>query len=196
MSRKKIGVIVAAGVIAVAAVIGGIWYFGKGNSGSGKSADKVFVQKVSEIDQWNTGVNSSYSGIVESQETWDVNKDTERQVKEVDYGTFMDMIDDGKIGKVEIEDNQIVFTNKDEDKIYKTGVMEDPTLTERLHKSGAEFTKEIDTTMSPLMSTLLTVFLPLLIFVLLGQYMSKKLIEQAGGKNALSFGMGKSNADG
>ena len=83
MSRKKIGVIVAAGVIAVAAVIGGIWYFGKGNSGSGKSADKVFVQKVSEIDQWNTGVNSSYSGIVESQETWDVNKDTERQVKEV-----------------------------------------------------------------------------------------------------------------
>ena len=118
----------------------------------------------------------------------------ERQVKEVDYGTFMDMIDDGKIGKVEIEDNQIVFTNKDEDKIYKTGVMEDPTLTERLHKSGAEFTKEIDTTMSPLMSTLLTVFLPLLIFVLLGQYMSKKLIEQAGGKNALSFGMGKSNA--
>ena len=58
----------------------------------------------------------------------------ERQVKEVDYGTFMDMIDDGKIGKVEIEDNQIVFTNKDEDKIYKTGVMEDPTLTERLHK--------------------------------------------------------------
>lgn len=83
MSRKKIGVIVAVGVIAVAAVIGGIWYFGKGNSGSGKSADKVFVQKVSEIDQWNTGVNSSYSGIVESQETWDVNKDTERQVKEV-----------------------------------------------------------------------------------------------------------------
>ena len=118
----------------------------------------------------------------------------ERQVKEVDYGTFMDMIDDGKIGKVEMEDNQIVFTNKDEDKIYKTGVMEDPTLTERLHKSGAEFAKEIDTTMSPLMSTLLTVFLPLLIFVLLGQYMSKKLIEQAGGKNALSFGMGKSNA--
>lgn len=83
MSRKKIGVIVAAGVIVVAAVIGGIWYFGKGNSGSGKSADKVFVQKVSEIDKWNTGVNSSYSGIVESQETWDVNKDTERQVKEV-----------------------------------------------------------------------------------------------------------------
>lgn len=83
MSKKKIGVIVAAGVIAVAAVIGGIWYFGKGNSGSGKSADKVFVQKVSEIDKWNTGVNSSYSGIVESQETWDVNKDTERQVKEV-----------------------------------------------------------------------------------------------------------------
>ncbi len=83
MSRKKIGVIVAVGVIAVAAVIGGIWYFGKGNSGSGKSADKVFVQKVSEIDKWNTGVNSSYSGIVESQETWDVNKDTERQVKEV-----------------------------------------------------------------------------------------------------------------
>lgn len=83
MNRKKIGVIVAVGVIAVAAVIGGVWYFGKGSSGNSKSADKVFVQKVSEIGGWNTGVNSSYSGIVESQETWEVNKDTERQVKEV-----------------------------------------------------------------------------------------------------------------
>ena len=78
--------------------------------------------------------------------------------------------------------------------VYKTGVMEDPTLTERLHDSGAQFAKVIEQTMSPLMSILLTVVLPMLIFIGLGQYMSKKLMEQAGGKNAMAFGMGKSNA--
>ena len=116
------------------------------------------------------------------------------QVVEVDYGTFMDMIEAKKIGTVQVEDNQILFTDKESAVVYKTGAMEDPTLTERLHDSGAQFAKVIEQTMSPLMSILLTVVLPMLIFIGLGQYMSKKLMEQAGGKNAMAFGMGKSNA--
>ena len=116
------------------------------------------------------------------------------QVVEVDYGTFMDMIEAKKIGTVQVEDNQILFTDKESAVVYKTGVMEDPTLTERLHDSGAQFAKVIEQTMSPLISILLTVVLPMLIFIGLGQYMSKKLMEQAGGKNAMAFGMGKSNA--
>ncbi len=117
-----------------------------------------------------------------------------QQVTEVDYGTFMSMINDKNIGKVEIDDDEILFTDKDNQKIYQTGAMEDPTLTQRLYDCGATFTKEVEETMSPLLSTLLTVIFPLLIFIGLGQYMSKKLIEQAGGKNAMSFGIGKSNA--
>ncbi len=116
------------------------------------------------------------------------------QVVEVDYGTFMDKIDDKSIDQVEVEDNQILFTEKGSDTIYKTGVMNDPTLTERLHDSGAEFAKEIEETMSPFLSLLLTFVLPLLIFIGIGQYMSRKLMEQAGGKNSMAFGMGKSNA--
>ena len=116
------------------------------------------------------------------------------QISEVDYGTFMHMIEEQDIGRVEIEDSQIVFTNKDNTKLYKTGSMDDPTLTQRLYESGATFSKDIQQTISPLMSILLTVGLPLLIFILLGRYMSKKLMEQAGGKNAMAFGMGKSNA--
>ena len=116
------------------------------------------------------------------------------QVVEVGYGTFMDMIEAKKIGTVQVEDNQILFTDKESAVVYKTGAMEDPTLTERLHDSGAQFAKVIEQTMSPLMSILLTVVLPMLIFIGLGQYMSKKLMEQAGGKNAMAFGMGKSNA--
>ena len=116
------------------------------------------------------------------------------QVVEADYGTFMDMIEAKKIGTVQVEDNQILFTDKESAVVYKTGAMEDPTLTERLHDSGAQFAKVIEQTMSPLMSILLTVVLPMLIFIGLGQYMSKKLMEQAGGKNAMAFGMGKSNA--
>ena len=116
------------------------------------------------------------------------------QVVEVDYGTFMDMIEAKKIGTVQVEDNQILFTDKESAVVYKTGAMEDPTLTERLHDSGAQFAKVIEQTISPLMSILLTVVLPMLIFIGLGQYMSKKLMEQAGGKNAMAFGMGKSNA--
>ena len=116
------------------------------------------------------------------------------QVTETDYVTFMKMIEDQQIGEVQVEDNQILFTDKDEQKVYKTGVMDDPNLTERLYKSGAKFSKDIDQTTSPLMNFLITVVLPLVIFIGLGQYMSKKLLEQAGGKNSMMFGMGKSNA--
>ena len=116
------------------------------------------------------------------------------QVVEVDYGTFMDMIDEGDIGAVQVEDTQILFTDKEGTMVYKTGPMEDPTLTERLHDASAEFARVIEEPISPIWSFLLTFVLPILIFVGLGQYMSKKLMEQAGGKNSLSFGMGKSNA--
>ena len=107
----------------------------------------------------------------------------QHSVKEVDYG------------KVEIESNQIVFTNKDESQIYKTGLMDDPNRTERLYESGAEFSSEIIEQMSPLVSFLLTWILPLVIFFALGQYMSKKLMNKmGGGKDSMMFGMGKSNA--
>ena len=118
----------------------------------------------------------------------------QRQVKEVDYGTFMSMIEDQNIGKVEVEDTQIVFTDKDDTQTYKTGVMYDPGLTERLYQSGAVFAKDIEKTVSPVLSFLLTTILPLIIFIGVGQYMSKKLMERAGGKNSMAFGMGKSNA--
>lgn len=118
----------------------------------------------------------------------------QNQVIEVDYGTFMDMIEEGDIGIVQVEDTQIVFTNKDETQIYETGPMDDPTLTERLHNCGAKFDRVIEEPTSPILSFLLTFVLPILIFVGLGQYMSKKFMEQAGGKNAMSFGLGKSSA--
>ena len=116
------------------------------------------------------------------------------QVTEVDYGTFMDMIEEKNIGAVQMEDTQILFTDKENTAVYKTGVMDDPTLTQRLHDSGAQFAKVIERTMSPIMSFFLTFILPMLIFIGIGQYMSKKLMEQAGGKNSMAFGMGKSNA--
>ena len=117
------------------------------------------------------------------------------RVTEVDYGTFMCMIEQKKIDNVEVEDDQIIFTDKDDaKKIYKTGAMNDPTLTQRLYDSGAKFSKDIETTTSPLVSFLLTFVLPLIIFIGLGQYMGKKLMEQAGGKNSMAFGFGKSNA--
>ncbi len=116
------------------------------------------------------------------------------QVVEVDYGTFMDMIDEQNIGTVQVEDNEIIFTDKNSTTVYTTGAMEDPTLTERLHDSGATFARVVEQTMSPFMSFLLTFVLPLLIFIGIGQYMSKKLMEQAGGKNSMAFGMGKSSA--
>ena len=119
---------------------------------------------------------------------------TRNQVVEVDYGTFMDMIDERNIDVVQVEDNQILFTNKDGTAVYKTGPMDDPTLTVRLHDSGAKFARVSEEPVSPLWSVLLTFVLPMLIFIGLGQYMSKKLMEQAGGKNAMAFGVGKSNA--
>ena len=118
-----------------------------------------------------------------------------RQVQEVDYGTFMSMIDEKNIGKVEVEDSEILFTDKDNTKIYTTGAMNDPTLTQRLYDCGAQFTKEVQKTTSPLLGYFITGILPLLIFIGIGQYMGKKLMEQAGGKNAMSFGApGRSNA--
>ena len=118
-----------------------------------------------------------------------------RQIKEVDYGTFMTMTEKGEIGKVEIESNQILFTDKDGETIYKTGVMNDPGLTERLHASGAEFASEIVEEASPLMSFLLTWILPVVFFVALGQLLYKKMIEKmGGGPNSMMFGLGNSNA--
>ena len=119
---------------------------------------------------------------------------TANQVTSVDYGTFMDMIDEGNIGRVQVEDSQILFTDKAETDVYKTVPMEDPTLTERLHNSGAEFARVMEESTSPFWSFLLSFVLPILIFVGLGQYMNKKLMDQMGGKNAMSFGIGKSNA--
>ena len=95
---------------------------------------------------------------------------------------------------MQVEDTQILFTDKDGDQVYETGPMEDPTLTERLHAAGAEFDRVVEQPISPIWSFLLSFVLPILIFVGIGQYMRKKLMEQAGGKNAMSFGMGKSNA--
>ena len=118
----------------------------------------------------------------------------ERSIKQVDYGTFMTMTEEKEIGKVEVQDNQILFTDKAESQIYKTGVMDDPGLVDRLHASGAEFTSEIVEEMSPFMSILLSWILPLLIFMLLGQFMAKKMMDKAGGKDSMMFGMGKSNA--
>lgn len=118
----------------------------------------------------------------------------ENRVKEVDYGTFMNMTEDKNIGEVEISDSQILFTDKAETRIYKTGTMDDPNLTERLYEAGATFSKNIEKKTSPLLSGLLTVFLPIIVFIIIGQIMGRKLIEHAGGKNAMSFGMGKSNA--
>ena len=116
------------------------------------------------------------------------------RVKEVDYGTFMSMTEDKNIGEVEISDSQILFTDKAETQIYRTGTMDDPNLTERLYEAGATFSKNIEKKTSPLLSGLLTIFLPIIVFIIIGQIMGRKLIEHAGGKNAMSFGMGKSNA--
>ena len=120
---------------------------------------------------------------------------SERQVKEVDYGTFMSMTEDKDIGRVDVESNQIIFTDKDEKQIYKTGLMNDSDLTQRLYDAGAEFSSEIVEQASPLMSFLLSFVLPIVLFVWLGNFMNKKLIEKAGGANSMMFGgVGKSNA--
>ena len=115
-------------------------------------------------------------------------------VQEVDYGTFMTMTENKEIGKVEVEDNQIIFTNKDGSKIYKTGPMNDPELTQRLYDAGAEFTRDIVEQTSPLLSVVLTWVLPIVLFIAVGQLMAKKLTDRAGGPGSMMFGAGKSNA--
>ena len=117
------------------------------------------------------------------------------RIKEVDYGTFMSMTENKEIGEVEIEDNRILFTDKEGKTIYQTGLMDDPGRTERLYASGAKFSSEIVQEMSPLLSFLFTWILPILLFMALGQFMAKKLMDKAGGGGAsMMFNMGKSNA--
>ena len=119
----------------------------------------------------------------------------ERAIQEVDYGTFMSMTEKGEIGKVQIQSNQILFTDQEENTVYKTGPMDDPGLVERLYASGAEFTSEIIEQTSPLLTLLFSWLLPILIFVVLGQFLSKKMMDKAGGgPGSLMFNMGKSNA--
>ena len=120
----------------------------------------------------------------------------ERQVQEVDYGTFMSMTEQENIGKVDIQSNQIIFTDKDNKQIYKTGLMNDPGLTERLYDAGAQFSSEIVEQGSPVLSFLLWFVLPILLFSFIGNQMNKKLMEKAGGgPGAMMFGgAGKSNA--
>lgn len=117
------------------------------------------------------------------------------QIKEVDYGTFMTMVNEKEVGKVEVQDNRILFTDKDGKNIYKTGKMDDPGLTERLYLSGAEFTQEIVEQMSPILSFILSWVLPIAIFFVLGQFLSKKMTEKmTGGSSSMMFNLGKSNA--
>ncbi len=117
------------------------------------------------------------------------------RIKEVDYGTFMSMTENKEIGEVEIEDNRILFTDKEGKTIYQTGLMDDPGRTERLYASGAKFSSEIVQEMSPLLSFLFTWILPIVLFMALGQFMAKKLMDKAGGGGAsMMFNMGKSNA--
>ena len=118
----------------------------------------------------------------------------QRRVLEVDYGTFMTMTENQEIGRVEVQENQILFTDKEEKQIYKTGPMNDPDLIYRLKDSGAVFSSEIIEQMSPFLSFLLSWVLPIVIFIGLGQLMTRRLTQKMGGPNAMSFGMGKSNA--
>ena len=119
---------------------------------------------------------------------------TQHQVEEVDYGTFIKMTENKEIGQVEIEDNQILFTNKDKSKIYKTGLLNDDGLVQRLYDSGAVFSGEIVEQMSPLMSFIVSWVLPVVLFVVLGQLLSRQLMKKMGGPNAMKFDMGKSSA--
>lgn len=118
----------------------------------------------------------------------------ENAVKEVDYSSFMTMTENQEIDKVQVEQDKILFTKKDDKQAYKTAIMNDPELVERLHKSGADFTGEIVEAMNPLLSALLSWVLPILIFFGIGHYMNKRLMKNIGGPGAMQFGMGKSNA--
>lgn len=124
-----------------------------------------------------------------------VPKVAQRAIKEVDYGTFMEMTYDQEIGYVQIEDNQILFTDKDETAIYKTGLVYDPDLTQRLYDNGARFSGQIVEEMSPVLSILISWILPMLLFAALGQFMYRQMSKKAGGgSNSMMFGLGKSNA--
>lgn len=118
----------------------------------------------------------------------------ENAVKEVDYSSFMTMTENQEIDKVQVEQDKILFTKKDDKQAYKTAIMNDPELVDRLHKSGADFTGEIVEAMNPLLSALLSWVLPILIFFGIGHYMNKRLMKNMGGPGAMQFGMGKSNA--
>ncbi len=119
-----------------------------------------------------------------------------RQVTEVGYEKFMQMINDEDVGLVEIrqEDNEIIFTDKSQTSIYRTGMVEDPDLTQRLFDCGASFSGEIIEQTSPWLTFILSWVVPIVIFILLGEFMTKRLMNKAGGQNSMIFGMGKSNA--
>ena len=116
------------------------------------------------------------------------------EIKQVDYGTFISMTEKGEVGLVEVQDNQIIFTDKDKETIYKTGKMDDPGLTERLYASGAEFSGEIVEESSPILTMLLSWLLPIILFVALGQFLSRKMMDKAGGPQSMMFNMGGSKA--
>ncbi len=118
-----------------------------------------------------------------------------QEIKEVDYATFMKMTEEKDIGRVKLEDYQILFTDKAGENIYRTGLVDDQNLTERLYESGAIFSSTIQTPTTPLAGFITTFVIPMIIFAAIGQYMSKKMLQAMGGKNAMQFpGMGKSNA--
>ena len=120
----------------------------------------------------------------------------QRQIQVVDYGTFISMTENGEIGEGEIQaqENQILFTDKEGTAVYKTGMVDDPDLTQRLYESGAKFSGEIIEQMSPILNILLSWVLPIIIFIGIGQLLSKRIMDRAGGANSMAFGMGKSNA--
>ena len=120
---------------------------------------------------------------------------SQQQVKTVDYGTFMTMTEKGQIGKVQIEENKILFTNKDGSQVYQTGIMNDADLVNRLHGAGVEFTSEIVEQMSPLANFLISWLLPIILFFLIGQFLSRRMMDKAGGgPGSMMFNLGKSNA--
>ena len=118
----------------------------------------------------------------------------EQRTEEVDYGTFMTMTENKDIGLVEVQDTEIIFTDKNQEHIYKTGVMNDPELVERLHDAGAKFSQNIEEQMPVWMSLLLSYVIPIAIFLFIGNWLSKKMVSKMGGPNSMAFGMGKSNA--
>lgn len=119
-----------------------------------------------------------------------------RRIQEVDYSTFIEMTENKEIGTVEIQEqeNRILFTDRENTRVYETGMVGDPDLISRLDASGAKFSGQIIEQMSPILSFLLTWVLPIVIFIGIGEYISRKLMKRAGGANSMAFGMGKSNA--